>query len=90
MGLSDAEGIPLAVHAYSVSPHEVTLVESTFDDCVLDELPEKIIGDRAYDSDKLDEQFAEQYGVELIAPHKKNRKKPKTQDGRKLRCYRKR
>jgi transposase len=28
--------------------------------------------------------------IELIAPHRSNRKKPKTQDGRKLRRYRKR
>ncbi|MGY0216757.1 transposase, partial [Endozoicomonadaceae bacterium StTr2] len=27
------------------------------------------------------------YNIELIAPHKVNRRKPKTQDGRKLRCY---
>ena len=90
MGLSDAEGVPLAVHACSASPHEVTLVEATFDDCALDELPEKVIGDKAYDSDRLDETLLKERGVELIAPHKKNRKKPKTQDGRKLRRYRKR
>ena len=71
MGLSDAEGVPLAVHACSVSPHEVTLVEATFDDCVLNELPEKVIGDKAYDSDKLDETLLEERGVELITPHKK-------------------
>lgn len=29
-------------------------------------------------------------GVEMIAPHKQNRKKPKTQDGRRLRRYRRR
>lgn len=33
--------------------------------------------------------MAEQ-GVELIAPHRRNRKKPKTQDGRKLRRYKRR
>ena len=90
MGLSDAEGVPLAVYACSASPHEVTLVESTFDDCVLGELPAKVIGDKAYDSDRLDEILLKERGVELISPHKKNRKKPKTQDGRKLRRYRKR
>lgn len=44
------------------------------------------IGDRAYDSDPLDEQLR-QDGIELIAPHKSNRKKPKTQDGRRLQRY---
>ncbi len=55
----------------------------------MDELPEKLIGDKAYDSDPLDERLA-QMGVEMIAPHKTNRVKPKTQDGRKLRRYKRR
>ena len=32
----------------------------------------------------------DQTGIELIAPHKRNREKPKTQDGRKLRRYKRR
>ncbi|EGI78315.1 IS5/IS1182 family transposase, partial [Hylemonella gracilis] len=47
---------------------------------------EHLIGDKAYDSDGLDTQLAEQ-GVELIAPHRTNRRKLKTQDGRALRRY---
>lgn len=90
MGLSDAEGLPLAIHACRASPHEVTLVQATLDACVLDDLPEKVIGDKAYDSDQLDEQLAESYGVELVAPHKRNRRKPSTQDGRTLRRYKRR
>jgi len=43
-------------------------------------------GDRAYDSDPLDQKLAEQ-GIEMIASHKRNRVRPSTQDGRKLRCY---
>ena len=43
-----------------------------------------MIGDRAYDSDPLDERLQQQHGIELIAPHKVNRRKPNTQDGRKL------
>ena len=54
----------------------------------LDELPERLIGDKAYDSDKLDEKLAEDYGIEMIAPNR--RKRSKTQDGRKLRRYRRR
>jgi transposase len=46
-----------------------------------------LIGDRAYDSDPLDRQLQQQHGIELIAPHKINRRKPSTQDGRKLRRY---
>ena len=51
----------------------------------LDELPARLIGDKAYDSDKLDQALAEQYDIELIAPNRRNR--GKTQDGRKLRRY---
>ena len=51
--------------------------------------PEHLIGDKAYDSDPLDARLAEQ-GIELIAPHRANRKKPKTQDGRPLRRYKRR
>lgn len=47
-----------------------------------------MIGDRAYDSDKLDAELAE-IGVEMIAPHQVTRKR-RTQDGRKLRRYRRR
>ncbi|WP_422880149.1 transposase [Leptospira mayottensis] len=36
----------------------------------------------------LDEYLKKKYKVNLIAPHKSNRKKKKTQDGRKLRKYR--
>lgn len=90
MGLSDAEGVPLAVYACSASPHEVTLVDETFDACATAYLPQKVIGDRAYDSDKLDKKLAEERNVELIAPHKSNRVKLATQDGRKLRGYKRR
>ncbi len=55
----------------------------------MDENPERLIGDRAYDSDPLDETLA-QRDILLIAPHKSNRKKPKNQDGRELRRYRRR
>ena len=49
--------------------------------------PCRLIGDKAYDSDKLDKSLEQELGVELIAPHKRNRKKKPTQDGRKLRRY---
>jgi hypothetical protein len=47
----------------------------------VDELPQRLTGDLAYDSDPLDE-VLEEHGIEMIAPHRRNRKKPKTQDGR--------
>lgn len=73
----------------SASPHETTLVNATLESRFTEELPERLIGDKAYDSDALDDQMRER-GIELIAPHKRNRTKPATQDGRPLRCYRRR
>jgi len=50
-----------------------------------------MIGDKAYDSDPLDEQLKEQRGIEMIAPHRMNRRrKEPTQDGRPLRRYKRR
>ncbi len=89
MAITDAGGVVLSIRIESASPHEVTLVEKTLEERFVDELPEKLIGDRAYDSDPLDERLAEK-GVEMIAPHKINRTKNKTQDGRKLRRYKRR
>jgi transposase len=46
--------------------------------------PEMLIGDRAYDSEALDEALHPQ-GIEMIAPHRAKRKKRTTQEGRRLR-----
>ena len=89
MAVADGAGFPIAVSVGSASPHEVRLVEETLDRRFMAQKPERLIGDRAYDSDPLDETLAEQ-DVLLIAPHKRNRKKPKTQDGRVLRRYQRR
>jgi transposase len=48
-----------------------------------------VIADKAYDSDPHRRRLARR-GIELIAPHRSNRKRPKTQDGRPLRRYRRR
>jgi transposase len=53
---------------------------------ILADVPERLIGDKAYDSDRLDEQLMQEYGTELIAPNKQNRRVP-TQDGRPLRRF---
>ena len=47
---------------------------------------EKSPRDLAYDCDPLDQRLRRR-GVRLIAPHKSNRVRPKTQDGRELRRY---
>lgn len=68
----------------------MTLVETTLDQRFVAEQPLRLIGDKAYDSDPLDQRLLDQRGIELIAPHKRNRKKKPTQDGRPLRRYRRR
>lgn len=89
MAVADRSGLPISVGTASASPHEVTLVEATLRASFVSEAPERLIGDRAYDSDPLDAALEER-GVEMIAPHRRNRSKPKTQDGRKLRRYKRR
>lgn len=90
MIMVDARGLPVAVSTCSASPHESQLVQELFDFMLTEQLPERLIGDKAYDSDVLDEQMAEK-GVEMISPHRCNRKpENKTQDGRALRRYKRR
>lgn len=87
MVVCDATGLPIAMHTASASPHEVTLVEATIAQTLTVGRPRRLIGDRAYDSDPLDQTLAKA-GIELIAPHRRNRVRRKTQDGRPLRRYR--
>lgn len=63
-------------------------MEAVLAGCFLEELPERLIGDKACDSDSLDQQMKE-YGIAMISPNRSNRKR-KTQDGRPLRRYRRR
>lgn len=84
MAVANRHGLPVAICTASASPHEVTLVDAVLDTLIVAAVPEHLIGDKAYDSDPLDIRLAER-GIEMIAPHRKNRKKAKTQDGRPLR-----
>ena len=54
MAVVDRSGLPIALAMCSASPHEVTLVEQMLATTFVGGLPERLIGDRAYDSDKLD------------------------------------
>lgn len=85
LAIVDRHGLPLSVSTHAANHHEVTLVQLSFDFYMLEAKPEHLIGDKAYDSDALDAKLKED-GVEMIAPHRSNRKL-KTQDGRPLRRY---
>jgi transposase len=84
-------------HFASASPAEVTLIEATLSRVAVPRRrggaprrkPDRLIYDRAADSDPLRERLRRR-GIELIAPHRSNRRRPKTQDGRALRRYRRR
>jgi len=89
MVLTDGHGIPLGIDTASASPHEVTLIEKLLENRVLRRKPRRLIYDAAADSDPLRERLRRR-GIELICPHRKNRTKARTQDGRAFRRYRRR
>ena len=67
MAVADSHGLPICLSIESATPHEVKLVNSTLVEMVVAEAPQNLVGDNAYDSDKLDAELS-QYGMELIAP----------------------
>lgn len=88
MAVADRNGLPVACGIASGQRNEQKLVVETLNARFVEPLPEKLIGDTAYDSDPLDAELAEM-GVEMISPHHPRRTR-KTQDFRKLRRYRRR
>ena len=88
MAICDGHGLPLAGHVASASPYEPHLVPATLERCFLRDLPQRLIGDRGYDSDPLDETLMVTYGIEMIAANRRGR--TRTQDGRPLRRARRR
>jgi transposase len=88
MAIADCQGRPVAVHVESATPHEVRLVHATPAGRLVRQRPVRLIGDNAYESDRLDAELA-RHGVELIAPHRRTRTQ-RTQDGRALRRYQRR
>ena len=89
MAIVDRHGLPLSVSTHAANHHEVRLVQLCFDFYMIEAKPENLIGDRAYDSDPLDEELRND-GIEMIAPHRSNRSKPPTQDRRRLSRYKRR
>ncbi len=85
--MADRNGLPISCGIASGPRHEVKLVDDTLAARFVRKLPTRLIGDRAYDSDKLDAALARR-GIEMISPNRSTH--PKTQDGRMLRRYRRR
>ena len=91
MVVVDGQGVPLASTLGSASPAEVKLLEPTLEQvpCGMWSKVKRLIVDRGYDSDPLRCRLQAR-GIDLICPHRRNRTKPRTQDGRKLRRYKRR
>lgn len=91
MALADRDGLPLSVEIASGSRHDVVLVDQTLEAAFVRWLPERLIGDRAFDSGKLAASLSTQRHIELIAP-KRGGKRPsrRQQDGRAMRRYKRR
>jgi transposase len=86
MAIVTKKSRPLALKVFSATPFETNLVKQTIKERFVKVKIKRLVGDKAYDSDPLDRALKTK-GIELIAPHKTNRRKAKTQDGRKLRHY---
>lgn len=96
MVLVDGEGIPLGVQLESASPGEVTLAETTLAQVRVPrpqgrprQKPERVIADRAYDSDPLRNRLRKR-GIDLIVPYRENNRQRRYEDKRKLRRYKRR
>ena len=89
MLLVDGGGTPLAVTTASASPAEVKLIEPLIESRVNRRRPRRLIYDKAADSDPLRGRLAARR-IDLVCPHRRNRTRPPTQDGRRLRRYKRR
>src|SRR6185369_5144387 len=88
MAVADRHGLPIACGIASGPRHEAKLVVDTLKARFLKDLPDRLIGDKAYDSNKLDAEL-DALGVDMIAPNHSTRAH-QTQDRRKLPRYRRR
>jgi transposase len=89
MLMVDGEGIPLSAFITSANHAEVNTLETLIENRVPDQMPQRLLYDKAADADWVRASLAAR-DVELICPHRRGRKKPPIQDGRSLRRYRRR
>jgi len=79
MAIADRHGLPVACSIASASPHETKLVDATVAQRFTRAKPQRMIGNRAYDSDPLDQRLQERHGIHLISPHHTTRCRKATQ-----------
>lgn len=90
--IADAQGVPIQTVTDAADAAETTLCAVMADQVQQHlDVPKNtpLVYDRGCDSDPLREQL-DDAGIRLIVPHRSNRKKPKTTDGRSLRRYKRR
>jgi transposase len=85
MAIADRSGLPISATIASGQRNEVRLVDAAVQERFTTDKPQKLIGDRAYDSAILEEELALQ-DIQLIAPNRSNHR-ARWQDGRALRRY---
>lgn len=95
MAVADGNGLPVAVTIAEGTRGEASLVDELIQERFTRRQPRRLIGDKAYDSTKLDHDLASR-NIELIAPQIRSpegaRQSPsqRRQDGRVLRRYKRR
>lgn len=91
MAIADGNGLPLSLVIADGARHDVTLTERALDAAFVEELPPRLIGDKAWDSGPLQIALSKERNIELIAPKRGGmRPSRRKQDGRSLRRYRRR
>jgi transposase len=88
----DRHGTPVGVVTAPANVHEARLAVPALASIpagVLVPWDVPVLADRAYDSDPLRDELADD-GYRLLAPHRHNRTRPSRNDGRRMRRYRRR
>ena len=73
--LTDGSGTPLSAYTTAANHSEVTTIQTLVDQCPPRGRPRRLLYDKAADTDWLREHL-QSPGIELICPHRRNRKKP--------------
>lgn len=91
MAVAERDGLPLAIALAGGERHDVVLTDRTLDAAFVDELPPRLIADKAWDSGKHATALARERHIELVAPKRRGANpSSRRQDGRSLRRYRRR
>lgn len=91
MAVADRDGLPLAIAIAGGHRHDVVLTDRALEAAFVDELPPRLIADKAWDSGKHATALACERNIELIAPKRRSATPSRRrQDGRSLRRYRRR